>query len=100
MKPEITTSEADLMVSKTIAPKVTVESITEKIGEIDYVIRGVLVVCIITMKSGFTVIGKSAPASPENFSEEVGRRYAYDDAFRQLWPLEGYLLKERLNGGA
>ena len=55
-----------------------------------------LTICILVMRNGFTVIGKSAPASPENFDTEKGRRFAYEDAIKQLWPLEGYALRERL----
>lgn len=56
----------------------------------------VLSICILVMKNGFTVIGKSAPAAPENFNRELGRQYAYEDAVRQLWPLMGYALRDRL----
>ena len=48
------------------------------------------------MRNGFTVIGKSAPASPENFDAAKGKLFAYEDAIKQLWPLEGYALRERL----
>ena len=56
-----------------------------------------LTICILVMRNGFTVIGKSAPASPENFDAEKGARFAYEDAIKQLWPLEGYALRERLS---
>lgn len=56
-----------------------------------------LTVCILVMRNGFTVIGKSAPASAENFDPEKGKRFAYEDAIKQLWPLEGYALRERLS---
>lgn len=56
-----------------------------------------LTICILVMKNGFTVIGKSAPASAENFDWEKGKRFAYEDAIKQLWPLEGYALRERLS---
>ena len=59
----------------------------------------VLSICILVMRNGFTLIGKSAPASPENFDAELGRKLAYEDALRQLWPLEGYALRERLAPG-
>lgn len=59
-----------------------------------------LTICILVMANGFTVIGKSAPASPENFDAEKGRAFAYEDAIRQLWPLEGYALREKLAAGA
>lgn len=55
-----------------------------------------LTICVLVMQNGFTVIGKSAPASPENFDPEKGNRFAYEDAIKQLWPLEGYALRERL----
>lgn len=56
-----------------------------------------LTLCIITMRNGFVVIGKSAPASPENFDAEKGRVFAREDAIRQLWPLMGFALRDRLS---
>ena len=56
----------------------------------------VLSLCILVMRNGFTVIGKSAPASQENFNADLGARLAYEDAVRQLWPLMGYALRDRL----
>jgi hypothetical protein len=57
----------------------------------------VLTICLLVMKNGFTVIGKSAPASPDNFNADLGRKLAYEDAIRQLWPLMGFALRERLS---
>src|SRR5579872_2934056 len=58
-----------------------------------------LSVCIVRLDNGFVVIGKSAPASPENFNEELGRRLAYEDCIRQIWPLMGFALREQLAAG-
>lgn len=55
-----------------------------------------LSICIIVMRNGFTVIGKSAPAAADNFNADLGRKLAYEDAVRQLWPLMGFALRERL----
>lgn len=55
-----------------------------------------LTICVLVLQNGFSLVGKSAPADPANFDAEAGRRFAYDDALRQLWPLEGYALRERL----
>lgn len=55
-----------------------------------------LTICVLVLHSGFTVVGKSACVSPENFDAEMGRRIAREDAIRQLWTLEGYRLKHRL----
>lgn len=57
---------------------------------------GLLSICILVMRNGFTVIGKSSPASAANFNAQLGAKLAYEDAIRQLWPLEGYALRERL----
>lgn len=56
----------------------------------------VLTICLLVTRNGFTLIGKNAPASPDNFDAELGRKLAYEDAVRQMWPLMGYALRERL----
>ena len=55
-----------------------------------------LTLCIVVMSNGFVVIGKSAPASPENFNAELGKKLAYEDAVRQIWPLLGFHLRSKL----
>lgn len=59
-----------------------------------------LTICLLKVKNGFTVIGKSAPASRDNFNPELGRKLAYEDAIRQLWPLMGFELRSRLAAAA
>lgn len=56
----------------------------------------ILTICIVMIDNGFMVVGKSAPASPDNFDASYGRKLAYDDAIRQLWRLEGYALRAKL----
>lgn len=56
----------------------------------------VLTICLLVTRNGFTIIGKSAPASAANFDRELGRKLAYEDAVRQLWPLMGYALRDQL----
>lgn len=53
-------------------------------------------ICVLVMENGFIVIGKATPADPNNFNAELGKKFAYEDAVRQMWPLEAYLLKERM----
>lgn len=57
-----------------------------------------LTLCVLVMCNGFIVIGKSAPADPRNYDSQLGRDFAYEDALRQAWQLEGYLLREHLWG--
>lgn len=79
------------------APRVTLEGMEAKIEHETYLLHeGILTLCILKMQNGFYVVGESAPASPENFSAELGRKFAYENAIRQLWKLEGYSLRDRL----
>jgi len=56
-----------------------------------------VVVCLLTLANGYNVLGKNmGPVDPENYDVELAKTLAYDDARRQVWPLEGYLLKQRL----
>lgn len=57
---------------------------------------GLLTFCVLVLRNGFTVVGKSACASPENFDAEVGRRVARADAVNQMWPLLGFRLRDQL----
>lgn len=56
----------------------------------------ILTLCVLVMRNGFVVIGKSAPASAENFDAEKGRIFAREDAIRQLWPLMAFSLRDSL----
>lgn len=55
-----------------------------------------MTLCFLVLKNDFVVVGKSAPASPENFDADKGRTFAREDAIRQLWPLMGFSLRDRL----
>lgn len=80
-----------------VAPRVSLTSMEVKIATVDYILHGdILTLCVLKMANGFFVVGESAPASPENFDAELGRKFAYENAIRQLWKLEGYSLRDRL----
>jgi hypothetical protein len=77
-------------------PRVTKDHLHSIIAKSTYLHHDLLTICVLTLTNGFTVTGESACASPENYDRHVGETYAYEDAFKKLWPLEGYLLKQRL----
>jgi Phage protein (N4 Gp49/phage Sf6 gene 66) family len=52
--------------------------------------------CELTLKNGYTVTGESSTVSPENFRQEIGEQVSRERATAQIWPLEGYLLQQRL----
>lgn len=97
--PALTLAEVQAILATKTAPRVTQEAIEAKIANVQYVFAdNCMTICLITMQNGWQQTGVSAPASPANYDEEVGKRYAYDNAFRPLWQLEGYLLRTLLAG--
>lgn len=58
-----------------------------------------LTFCVLVLRNGFTVIGESACASPENFDAELGRKIARQNAVEKVWPLMGYALRSKLVQG-
>ena len=83
-----------------VAPRVTLESMEAKIETENYtVVDGVFTICTLKMRNGFYLVGESAPASPANFNAELGKKFARENALRQLWKLEGYALREKLSTG-
>lgn len=110
-----TTIEQEIQAKGLTAPRVTPADIEANITETVYFTGSdgragatkcghsgdplrLLTFCVLVLRNGFTVVGKSACASPENFNAELGRRIAREDAVEQMWPLMGYALKERLHG--
>lgn len=92
------TDEASAAVQKT-PNRVSLSSIVEKIAHVDYLHPGRhphMTLAIVTLANGYIVIGKSTPADPENFNKDLGQKFAYEDAVRKIWPLEAYLLRERM----
>lgn len=81
------------------APRVTHEHLESVIVSEQYhVFAGTtFTACLLTLKNGYTVIGESACASPENFNAELGRKIARENAKNKIWSLEGYLLREKLS---
>jgi hypothetical protein len=95
-QPAITLEQAQARVETRTQPRVTKESIEAKIDHVHYYRHETVTVCVMRVKNGFKVLGKAVTAAPENYDEFVGKRYAYEDAFKQLWQLEDYLLCEIL----
>lgn len=97
--PRLSLEQAQELVSTKTAPRVTKESIEDRIEQVRYIHDGTGTFAIIRMTNTFEAHGYAKPADPANFDPDVGERYAYEDAFKKLWQLEGYLLCERLEMG-
>lgn len=81
--------------------KVTQEQIHAKIKSESYLVLpdGRTTICTLTLENGYTVHGYSACVDPAEFDIHQGRFYAFNDAMRQIWPLEGYLLAQNIFEG-
>ncbi len=91
--------EREIQAKGLTAPRVTPDDIEATIKSADFHVfpGSQLTVCCITLINGFTVTGTSACASPENFDRQVGENIAFGNARREIWTLEGYLLKQKLH---
>ena len=98
MSKDETAIEQEIQDKGLTAPRITPADIDAAIEAEDYHVfpGSQLTVCCMTLKNGFTVTGESACASPANFNAELGRKIARDNARNKIWPLAGYLLRERL----
>ena len=79
--------------------RVTLDSMVTRIVDIEYIHPESIphmTIAVVSVNNGFVLVGKSTPADEQNFDEELGKKYAYEDALRQMWPLEAYLLRERM----
>ena len=82
--------------------RVSLDSMLKKIKHVEYINVSILphlTIAVVVMENGYAVVGKSAPADPENFDVEMGKKFAKEDAIRELWALEGYALREKLHAG-
>lgn len=80
--------------------RVTLDRIHRRIQHVEYFhpeLTPHATVAVVTMVNGFIVLGMSAPADAGNFDAELGERLAREDAVRQIWKLEGYLLREQIH---
>lgn len=52
-------------------------------------------ICLLKLNNGFEIIGTSAPVDVANFRQDIGIKFARENAFNKLWELEGYLLQNK-----
>ena len=52
-------------------------------------------ICILQLRNGFVVIGKSACVDSRNYNEDIGRQLAREDAVKQVWPFLGFRLADK-----
>lgn len=93
------TTEAEIQAKGLTAPRITALDVDAVIQSEEYhVFPGTqMTVCCLRLTNGFTTVGSAACVSPANFNAELGRKLARDKARDAIWPLEAYLLAQRLH---
>jgi len=95
----MTDIEKEIQGKRLTAPRITPERLEDVIQHEQYHVfpDTTFTACLLTLKNGYTVIGESACASPQNFDAALGRKIARDNAKNKIWALEGYLLRQELS---
>jgi len=77
--------------------KLNRDEIHEKIKTRTYFVLpdGRTTICQLELENGFTINGISSVLDGNDFNLLMGRQFAYQDAVRQIWPLEAYLLASK-----
>jgi hypothetical protein len=93
----LTNEQRDELLAKSPSPRrITPEYMESRIASRDFMKIGETgTLCILTLDNNYQVRGYSACVDPANYRQDLGEKIAYDDAFRQLWPLFGFLLAEQ-----
>jgi len=95
--------EQEIQAKGLTAPRVTTDDLKANIAHTEIVkhvsVTGqVLRWAVLTTQNGFAVTGKpSCSVSSANDNSEIGEKIAIENAESELWPLMGYLLKQRLH---
>lgn len=75
--------------------KLTVNDIENVIADVEYIVKGTMTICVLTLKNGYKVTGESACLDEANFNAEIGKNVAHTKAVAKIWELEGYLLAQK-----
>jgi len=77
---------------------VTLDTMLKKVKNTTYTVLPdtTTTVCQLHLESGFVVLGTSACVDPSKYNQALGEKYSYEDAINKMWPLEGYLLSEKI----
>ena len=93
------TDDASKAVQKT-PNRVSLDSMLAKIVSEEFIHPETLpsmTICVLGLRNGFVLVGKSTPADPDNYDEKLGEKFSKEDAIRQMWTLEAYLLREKMS---
>lgn len=84
-----------------VAPRVTPAMADAAIKDQSLIkIDGIGMLCNIELHNGFKLLGKNlGPVSAPNYSEQMAKQLAYEDARKQIFPFLGFMLAEDIYRG-
>ncbi len=80
--------------------RVTLDYMLSRVEDVRYEmspVNPVMTIAHILIDNGYSVTGQAAPADPDNYNAEYGKKLAYEDAVRKLWPIFGFMLCEDIH---
>ena len=79
--------------------KVSKDQVMEAIVDKSFTLLpcGRTTICTLTLESGFTVRGEASVVDLTEFIQELGEKYAYEDALKQVWQFLGYDLAKKMH---
>lgn len=88
------------LAARAVAPRVHQSDVDNAVRKTEYYVfpGNKDTLCRLTLRNGYTVVGRSACVDTANFQQDIGERIAREDAYRQVWVLLGYALQEELSG--
>lgn len=93
----ISDTQLENLLNKQLGDRVTKEYMDSRIRRIEFfsIPNSTVTICSITLDNNYSVRGESACVDPANFNAQIGKKIAYDNAYKELWPLFGFLLAEK-----
>lgn len=61
----------------------------------EFIHRGTLTICILTLHNGFKITGESACMNLKDYNKKIGEEIALADATDKIWRLLGFHLKQK-----
>lgn len=74
--------------------EITKEYIISRIADVEFIMRDMATMCVMKFDNKFLQVGVAVCANPENYSEEMGKLSAYNDAVMKSFPHFNFYLKE------
>lgn len=74
--------------------KLTEMDLEKEIVNTKFFYDGTFTICLLTLRSGFKIIGESACMNPKDYNKKIGEEISLNNATDKIWQLLGFHLKQ------